>query len=889
MLIITNALTIKLRLGELNEALAVDMDSDDQPFYNAGSQCLDMRDILSVCSSLVTTSDGSSSLAENYNVGPDVQVSLAHASVRDFLMSAPTWSSNCAKFAVAQDMAHAYLAKACIGYIIRFDYPLRIGDIDAFPFVNYAAKFWHLHAKGSTVNLDSDLFANLIYRIFDPQRVYYRNWTHLNHIDAPWRTLDLTKDLPAVPSLYTAASLGLSAVCARLVQEGADVNALGGLFGTALQAAAFYGHLQPVQLLLDAGASLEPRRGIWMSPLAAAVSQDQLEVVALLLKRGANIHSHSALYEHRRNPFYVAAQGGHVECCKLLIEYGAMDQCSRKTTSVSALQAATLAGYKDIVALILATGDTCARETVSKPTNIEKRQTITAEVERLDVFQGSMPCDDASERGLEHNSRLGERETVPRLLRQNEDLDPEGGLEKGHTPLAPAARSGHKPIVRDLLSQDADPNEARPHSNVFSNVTIEVIETVISGSTIMNLASHSPLSAAAWAGDLDAIQVLVKDGAEINANRCDALRSAAAAGRLDAFKFLLELGALLPSNPPESTGLMQAAVSSGSASIVKLLLEQGVKSGTLGKGKSSYDHDAIHGANDANGHVFADVVLALIDGGMNINAVDGSSRLLLQAISRHDDLLAAKLVHRGANVNSQLSKADSTPLLDAIYNGTINIIKLLLEKGADPNQHGTINRNQPTFPLLLAADKGDTNIGRVLLAHGAAVNEQDAEDFSALHIAARNGNDAFVKMLLTDFEADQTLRLPNGSLPIHSAAARGNPESMELLLNFGADVNVTNNDGKTPLHWAAGNCRWDNVQLLLDHNARTDVKAEEGLEITPLDLAHIGRQEAERERRGGAADQYTAFPQHQGWSKQNLDKLFERLGQSQESASCDTT
>ena len=244
---------MKLLLSELNEALAIDMDTNGRPYFDSGLQCLDMRDILSVCSSLVTTIRNPFDLSDGHSLSADVHVRLAHSSVKEFLMSSSIRSNACAKYAVVEDVTHAYLAKACMAYLIRFDSPLRADDVDKNFFVDYVAEHWITHLHGSKVNPESEIFRDLIWNMFDPRQIHYRNWIQLNNIDMPWRTPDLSGDISIIPPLYSAAFLNFGKVCRSLVRIESDVDALGGLLGSALQAAAFKGHTGIVEVLLKAG------------------------------------------------------------------------------------------------------------------------------------------------------------------------------------------------------------------------------------------------------------------------------------------------------------------------------------------------------------------------------------------------------------------------------------------------------------------------------------------------------------------------------------------------------------------------------------------------------------------------------------------------------------
>ena len=878
-------------MSELNDALAIDVDTEDQPYYDSAQECLDKRDILSICSSLVATTDGSLDRGTGSSFNADVSVRLAHSSVKDFLTSPSILSTACYRFSVTEGAANAYLARACMAYLRHLEVVICAANIGQFSLVEYAATCWVAHAKCSNAAIESQTSQDLVWSMFDPERIHHRNWIQFNNFEQPWRKPDLSGHESKVPPLYTAALLGFDMVCKALVRSAVDVNASGGLFGNALGAAAFKGHAEIVQTLLDAGALPNAQVGYTRGPLAAAASQGHNNVVAILLDNGADADPQESgrLRDRRGNPLYVAATEGNIDCCRLLLDHGARDYWSPKVEPSSALHVATLAGHKDIVRLILSKYHGTRDDFDDR--NLETAQKAAGDLGNLDLWRellayGVRPYD-----ALKYAARVGDQETFHSLLAEDSDAWDQ------QRALCSAARGGHTTIVREILSRGVNPNINSSYYNPLSAAAeagnVEIIHILVAAGANVNHSDNRhnlPLTAAARHGEVDAIRVLIEHGADMNAEDNEAIFAATNAGRLDVIKELIGLGAVLPLRHPESTRLMGAAAHGGSARIVKFFFEQGVHpKKDIEEGDDGRSFDPILNAIEAGR---PENVLALLDGGMNVNRIIRSTTPLSAAIRAEDAFLAAQLIDRGADVNLQKSGTGTnplleelyigltdrgadvnlqkswtgtTPLLEAINLGLISIVKVLLERQADPNQHGTINRNQPKFPLLLAAEKGYVDIGQLLLKHGASVDEQDDEGFSALHGAAGHSHHEFIRMLIEEDHADPTVRLANGSMPIHMAAAGGNSQSIDLFLQLGMDVNITNHDGRTPLHWAAEKCQWDNLKLLLDKGARTDLKADGELALTALDLAHIGR------------NRFYPPRMERDWSKENLEVLFDRL------------
>ena len=101
--------------------------------------------------------------------------------------------------------------------------------------------------------------------------------------------------------------------------------------------------------------------------------------------------------------------------------------------------------------------------------------------------------------------------------------------------------------------------------------------------------------------------------------------------------------------------------------------------------------------------------------------------------------------------------------------------------------------------LIQAAERGDEAAVFFLTVRGADVNHWDARcDATPLYIAAQNGHDAVVRVLL-DAGADKDLAANDGCTPLFIAAQNGHDAVVRALLDAGADKDLARNDGTTPL------------------------------------------------------------------------------------------
>jgi ankyrin repeat protein len=102
-----------------------------------------------------------------------------------------------------------------------------------------------------------------------------------------------------------------------LGQYGVDVNSKGLWHCTALQAAAYGGHLKTVQVLLEADADVNDVGGEMGSPLQAASSRGHLRIVEELLHADADVNARGG---HYGSALQAAAAGRHTKIVQMLLE-----------------------------------------------------------------------------------------------------------------------------------------------------------------------------------------------------------------------------------------------------------------------------------------------------------------------------------------------------------------------------------------------------------------------------------------------------------------------------------------------------------------------------------------------------------------------------------------
>lgn len=191
---------------------------------------------------------------------------------------------------------------------------------------------------------------------------------------------------------------------------------------------------------------------------------------------------------------------------------------------------------------------------------------------------------------------------------------------------------------------------------------------------------------------------------------------------------------------------------------------------------------------------------------------------ILQAVLNNDVAIVKELLNIGMDVNMlyQVVEPDfptgtkivhKTLLTLAcgintyIHGDNINMIKLLIEYGADVNKHGLGQFNDAPLIKCLYSRK---EIIELLLKNGANPNIY-SENFS--------------------------------NIPLYHYIYTNEYEMVELLLKYHADPNITNSNGDTPLHYCVYQGRYEIAKLLLKHGANPDIKNNNG--HTPYELSKI--------------------------------------------------
>lgn len=178
-----------------------------------------------------------------------------------------------------------------------------------------------------------------------------------------------------------------------------------------------------------------------------------------------------------------------------------------------------------------------------------------------------------------------------------------------------------------------------------------------------------------------------------------------------------------------------------------------------------------------------------------------NENLLMMAIKANDIVTIGELINQGTDVNYFDRHDIFTPLMQAIHQSEIEIVRFLLEAGADIHSSTYFEDT----PLGLAISKGNLKIILLLLQAGADPNNGGLQ--SPLYLAI-SIEDFEITRILIDSGADVNSKTESHITPLMAAATRGNLHLVKLLVNSGANVDTTddiNGIGVTALVKAADN------------------------------------------------------------------------------------
>ncbi|KAI9730211.1 MAG: hypothetical protein M1834_005975 [Cirrosporium novae-zelandiae] len=534
-------------------------------------------------------------------------VHLVHASVKEYLLSKPPNSQVQKTFPIPfldPDAANGELSKVCLRYLNHKEIwknPSFDENTSYFSaFRDYAARSWHLHING-TITTDHKL-TNLLNELFHPDNPNFDAWKAYFESVEEARLEDTEWERKPSTSLYYAALLGFLPTLKFLLTKGqADLNSIGGKYGTALQAACAQGHADIFAYLINEGADINLDGGEFGSALNAAAATGQQNMVQCLINLGANL----ALVDPMgRMSLYLAAMNGHYTTVVFLLEAGSNINTQNKF-GWTTLNSAAESGHLEIVKLLLDRG---ADPNIT--TNYEWTPLSSAtesghlEIVKLLLDRGADPniTINYGWPPLYFATKSGHLEIIKLLL--DRGADPNITTNYGWTPLYFATESGHLEIVKLLLDRGADPNITVNYGwpSLYLAVErgyLEIIKLLLDRGANINDKSgwygtvlkaalaqgnedieefySNVLNSAASNGDVKLLQLVLQQNG-LNSNSTDSqgrspLHIAARYNQIEGFNYLLDQGFDIAAKDIKGDSVLHYAACGGSIEAVNRILQ----------------------------------------------------------------------------------------------------------------------------------------------------------------------------------------------------------------------------------------------------------------------------------------------------------------------------
>jgi ankyrin repeat protein len=443
----------------------------------------------------------------------------------------------------------------------------------------------------------------------------------------------------------------------------------------------------------------------------------------------------------------------------------------------------------------------------------------------------------AADRRLVQAVKAGNNAEVVALLGKRVDVNT--GEPDGTTALHWAVRNGDAGLVDRLIRAGANAKAANrygvtPIVLACQNGSAPIVERLLKAGVSANATGplgETALHTCARTGRPEAAKLLIAHGASVDAPESwrgqTPLMWAAAEGHAAMARLLIEAGADVNARsaviawerqrtdeprdkwlPPGGLTPLLLASRDGRVETTAVLIDAGADINVVDPDRHSSLILAL-----INGHF--DVAGVLIDKGIDVNMEDKVGRTAL---------MAAVDAHTVPASNRPAPKETDDTL------GSLDIVRKLLDKGAkvdaplraqipyrtklDRGGDGVLGAG--TTPLIRAAKAGDVPVIRMLLEKGADPKAVTRNDVNAIMIAAN----------VAAREEDMTGR---------NKTEKDAIESIRLLLAAGTDINGADTRGRTALHGAALWGMTEVVRFL--HASGANINAMEKAGFTPLDAA----------------------------------------------------
>ena len=398
----------------------------------------------------------------------------------------------------------------------------------------------------------------------------------------------------------------------------------------------------------------------------------------------------------------------------------------------------------------------------------------------------------------------------------------------GVTPLALASVNGSTPMIARLLQAGADPNLPNPEGETPLMTAARTgngaaIETLLEhGAEVDAVEGWRGQTALMWAtaqNQTAAVEALLAAGADPNARSGRGFTPvlfAAREGHVDVLEPLVRAGAAIDDAlPSNGMSALVLAVYNAQYDFAKALLDLGADPDAAGNGWTALHQVVWTNRPNLGRNPPFPVPLGELDASDLARALAGAGA----------DLDARQTGEPRDGNRNMLNRIGSTPFLQAAKVADAEMMRLLVDLGADPS----ITTEEGVTPLMAAAGVGIWKIGE-----NPGTND---EALAAVELAWELGNDV---------NAADT----NGDTALHGAIHRGAGDIVRFLVEKGAAIDAVNDKGWSALSVAQGvfypntfNRHPELVTLLLDLGADPAAGSRRPEDLSPAERLALAQQQ----------------------------------------------
>lgn len=445
-------------------------------------------------------------------------------------------------------------------------------------------------------------------------------------------------------------------------------------------------------------------------------------------------------------------------------------------------------------------------------------------------------------------SKIGNPEIVKYLLDQGSQIEKRD--YEGNTPLIKAVQKNHLPIIHLLIERGADVNafngrEETPLTIACRQNQNELVDLLLQkGAQIEGTRKRkkSPLIIACENENEELIHLLLDKGALFNYPHYleNPLTTCCQNGNLSLVELFISKTALIR----EPTELIKTAYKYGHLHLIEYFLDRY----KIGFFQQQQLYEIVLWMCQKRDF---SAIRLFLNAGLDLNACHFTSPLpfpniqtLLNKIIKEDSSEQEKietlrfLLENGMNVNLKYNEASCTALHTACSKQHIEIVKFLLQFGADVS---LLNGAKQT-PLHIACYKGNLELVRTLLIYSDNAKEADYAGNNCL-IAAVESQNVEVVLLILDCNIGIETENEKGETALDIACLQDHPVSIiQILLAKGANANRFNHQDKSLFLRVCEYKRFNVAQLFIDQGI--DINARNKKNETALDYFYQKRMDS---------------------------------------------